>query len=475
MQDSWMRKKANEIQSFADRKDMKKFFDALKTVYGPQSSGTTSLLSADETSLLTDKEAILKRWAEKFDGVLNRPSSINDEAINRLPQVECNPLLDKLPTVSETVKAIKLLSSGKAPGSDAIPAEIYKAGGPPAAEKLTELFHRRKEAFPQEFKDATIIHLFKRKGNPQVCDNHRGISLLSIAGKILARVLLNRLNEHLEQSGLLPQSQCGFRKNRGTIDMIFTARQLQEKCQEQNVDIYMAFVDLTKAFDTVSREGLWKIMAKFGYPAKFIAMVRQFHDGMLARVQNDGEFSDLFPVTNGVKQGCVLASTPFIVMFSAMLTDAFQDRDNGIPIRYRFDGKLFNLRRLQAKSKVQTEVLDEFLFADDMAKGPPTEEKMQKGVDQVSDSCDSYDLTISIKKTEAVYQPAPGKPYKEPTITVKGQRLQVVDKFTYLGSTLSRVVHIDDEVNARIAKASAAFGRLRGSIWDRSGISLTQS
>ena len=86
-------------------------------------------------------------------------------------------------------------------------------------------------------------------------------------------------------------------------------------------------------------------------------------------------------------------------MFSAMLTDAFQDGDNGIPIMYRFDEKLFNLRRLQAKSKVQTEVLDEFLFADDMAKCAPTEEKMQKGVDQVSNSCDNNDLTISIKKT----------------------------------------------------------------------------
>ena len=160
-------------------------------------------------------------------------------------------------------------------------------------------------------------------------------------------------------------------------------------------------------------------------------MVRQFHDGMLAWVQNDDEFSDPFPVTNGVKQGCVLASTLFSTMFSAMLTAAFQDGDNGIAIRYHFDGKLLNLRRLQAKSKVQTEVLDEFLFADDMAKGAPTEDKMQKGIDQVSDSCDSYDLTISIKKTEVVYQPAPGKPYKEPIITVKGQRLQVADKFTY--------------------------------------------
>ena len=71
-------------------KDMKKFFDALKTVYGLQSSGTTPLLSADGTSLLTDKEVILKRWAEHFDSVLNRPSSINDEAIDRLQQVECN-------------------------------------------------------------------------------------------------------------------------------------------------------------------------------------------------------------------------------------------------------------------------------------------------------------------------------------------------------------------------------------------------
>ena len=158
-------------------------------------------------------------------------------------------------------------------------------------------------------------------------------------------------------------------------------------------------------------------------------MVRQFHDGMLARIQNDGVFSEPFPVTNGVKHSCVQAPTLFSMMFPAMLTAAFQDSDNGIPIRYRFDWKRFNIIRLQAKSKVQTEVLDEFLFAD-MAKGAPTEEKMQKDVDQVSDSCDNYDLTISIKKTEVVYQPAPGKHYKEPTITVKGQRLQVVAKFT---------------------------------------------
>ena len=121
----------------------------------------------------------------------------------------------------------------------------------------------QQEAIPQELKDASIVHLYKRKGNRWSCDNHRGISLLVIAGKILARVLLNRLTHHMED-GRLPESQCGFRQGRGTVDMIFAARQLQEKFQEQHRDHYTTFVDLTKAFDTVSREGLWKIMGKFG-------------------------------------------------------------------------------------------------------------------------------------------------------------------------------------------------------------------
>ena len=165
-------------------------------------------------------------------------------------------------------------------------------------------------------------------------------------------------------------------------------------------------------------------MAKFGCPPRFIAMVRQFHDGMKARVQNDGEFSEPFEVTNGVKQGCVLAPTLFSMMISAMLMDAFQDSDTGFPIRYRFDGNIFNLRRLQAKTKVQTDVLDELLYADDMDKNANTEAKMQRAMDQVSQSCDNYYLTISTKKTEVVHQPAPGKPYNEPTITVNGQKTE---------------------------------------------------
>ena len=137
-----------------------------------------------------------------------------------------------------------------------------------------------------------------------------------------------------------------------------------------------------------------------------------------------------------------------------------------------FDDKLLNLRRLQTKSKVQTDVVDKLLYADDLAENAKSEEKMQGAIDRMSKACDNFQLTISPKKTEVVQQPAPGKPYSEPTITVNGQKLQVVDKFTYLGSTLSRAVHIDDELTARTAKASVAFGRLRTNVWKRNGIRL---
>ena len=202
------------------------------------------------------------------------------------------------------------------------PRRNLKKGGPKLITKLTEPFKimLHQECIPQEFKDASLVRLYKRKGNRRCCNNHRGISLISIAGKILVRVLLNRLLNHLEQD--LPESQCGFREGQGMIGMLFAARQLQEKYQEQHHDLYTTFVDLTKAFDTVSRNGLWKIMAKFGCPDKFIALVRSFHDGMQVRVQDDGESSETILLTNWVKQCCVLAPTLFSMMFSAMLAEA---------------------------------------------------------------------------------------------------------------------------------------------------------
>ena len=107
---------------------------------------------------------------------------------------------------------------------------------------------------PDDFHDALIVSLYKKKGSRSDCGNYRGISLLSVAGKIFARIILNRLITVSEQT--LPEVQCGFMPSRSTVDMIFAVRQLQEKCIEQKKSLYSVFIDLIKAFDTVNREAL---------------------------------------------------------------------------------------------------------------------------------------------------------------------------------------------------------------------------
>ena len=109
----WLSNKADEIQGYADRNDTKGFYDALKAVYGPQSSGSSPLLSLDGTTLLTDKKLILERWAEHFNSVLNRPAQINEECIARLHQVSTNHELEAHPTVEKMKKAIMQMSIAK--------------------------------------------------------------------------------------------------------------------------------------------------------------------------------------------------------------------------------------------------------------------------------------------------------------------------------------------------------------------------
>ncbi|KAJ1104384.1 hypothetical protein NDU88_001796 [Pleurodeles waltl] len=253
--------------------------------------------------------------------------------------------------------------------------------------------------------------------------------------------------------------------------MIFAARQLQEKCQEQNRDLYTTFVDMTKAFDTVSREGLWQIMEKFCCPGKFLSMVCQFNNGMLARVLDDGDFSNAFPVTNGVKQGCVLEPTLFSMMFTAMLSDAFcNDEETSIKIRYRTDGMLLNLRRLQAKTKVKEDSVHDFLFADDCAP-----QLCHRGPDAAEHEPFFHYLQKFWPHNQ--YQEdrglTPQKTYMEPTITAEGEIRKATDKFTYPSSILSRSVNIDDEVDSRIANESSAFGRLQELEWERRGVKLS--
>ena len=475
MQNNWWKDRATDLQQAADRRDYKSFYQGMKAVYGPRYKNSSAIKSKDGT-VLTEPDQILGRWAEHFNGVLNQDSSFDRSVLEDIPQWDINTSLAELPTIEEIHLCIRQLNCGKAPGEDGIPPDIYVHGGVAIAEQLLIIFTRVWEdgEVPQDFKDATIVHLYKNKGDRMTCDNHRGIALLNIAGKIFARLLLNRLIKHADDIGVVPESQCGFRANRGTVDMSFALQQIQEKCKIQYQDLYLLFIDLTKAFDTVFREGLWCILEKVGCPKLFIDLIRSFHDGMHVTVREGSESSSAFTVTSGTKQGCVLAPTLFSIFFSLMLHVAFKDTTDGVDIHSRFDRGLCNLKssHFKATSKIEKSTIRDLLFADDCALAACSLEALQRLCDSFSVAARRFGLVISIKKTEALYQPARGNDYIPPATFIEGKALKAVEQFKYLGSIVSNDASNDLEVTARIAKATASFGRLTKRLWANRNIRL---
>ena len=134
------------------------------------------------------------------------------------------------------------------------------------------------------------------------------------------------------------------------------------------------------------------------------------------------------------------------------------------------DGKFFDLRRLQAKTKVKEALLRDFLFADYCAIAAPSEAALQRLADHLSSATKAFGLTISIKKTEVLCQPAPKTTTPAPYITIDGAKLNCVDHFCYLGSNLSADGSLDKEITCRISKASRSFGRLQSRVWRARGI-----
>ena len=198
--------------------------------------------------------------------------------------------------------------------------------------------------------------------------NYSGISLRSIVGKVFDRVILIRLQKLAEF--IYRESQCGFRAERSTIDMIFSLRQLQEKCREQHMPLYIAFIDLTKAFDLVSRDGLFMVLPKLGCAPKLQSMIEYFHTDTKGTVQINGSFSETFEIRSGVKQGCVLAPMLVGTLLGMLLKHVLDTTTEGIYFRTRSDDRLFNLARLRAKTEVRKDLIRDMLMTQQLRLTP---------------------------------------------------------------------------------------------------------
>ena len=215
--------------------------------------------------IITDKHQIKQRWGGYFEGLLNPNEDTRDNNFSAQDILEHEPEILR----SEVEESLKSAKTGKAPGINGISIEIIKAAGEAGVELLWRVCRAvwKDGIAPMEWRQSTIIPLWKRKGDRRECSQYRGISLLSQPSKVFARILEKRIRYIVEPQ--LSENQFGFRKNKGCSDAICILRQLQEKHIEWNKPLYMAFIDQEKAFDRVVRAELWKCLTERVFSESF--------------------------------------------------------------------------------------------------------------------------------------------------------------------------------------------------------------
>ena len=170
------------------------------------------------------------------------------------------------------------------------------------------------------------------------------------------------------------------------------------------MSLYIAFIDLTKACDLVSRYGIFKVLPKIGCPPKLQSMIKSFHTDTKGTMQINGSFSETSEIRIGVKQGCVLAQMLVGTLFALLLKHVLDTTTEGIYFRTRSDDRLFNLARLRAKTKVRKVLIRCMMCADDAAVATHTQEELQSLMDCFSQTYKDFGLTISLKKTNVLGQ-----------------------------------------------------------------------
>ncbi|CAF1101264.1 unnamed protein product, partial [Didymodactylos carnosus] len=281
---------------------------------------------------------------------------------------------DTPPSLPEVVQAIKQMKSRKAPGKDDVTAELLKAGGMEIALWLHQIIVDVwiNEEMVEDWTMAILIRLYKNKGDKRICDNYRGISLLIVVSKIFSRIILNRIQGLLDKK-LLDQ-QAGFRPNRSTVDQIFTLKIILEKSQEYNKSLFMCFIDIQKAYDSVNRELLWKVCRHYGLSEKLVRMLKLLHTNTKAQVRIDRDFSETFDIETGVQQGGIPSPVLFNLLFDFIMRKILAEVGvSGVKLEYG-NGDFYHSTR---EAHEDIEILD-LIYADDVVAMCTTAADLEK-------------------------------------------------------------------------------------------------
>lgn len=439
----WVEEQCKEVEDNMSRNNTKKVYDKIKDLTREKKS-TVTIIADKEGNILTEEQEIHQRWTEYCKDLYNTKTTVDPTVLQTEPHTNEEEEFNILR--SEVERAVKELKAGKSPGVDNIPAELLKAGGDTTIDILHQICNNIWETgiWPSPWTQSLIITLPK-KGNLQLCQNYRTISLISHASKVMLKIILRRLKPQAE--AVIAEEQAGFREGRSTIEQIFNLRLLCEKHREMHKELHHIFIDFKKAFDRVWHEALWDTMKRYNMGNKIIQSIQNLYEKASSAVLYKGTVGDWFHTSVGVRQGCLLSPTLFNIFLEKIMTIALQDHQGTISIGGR---NITNLR-----------------FADDIDGLAGSEQELRELTNKLNETSKQFGMEISAEKTKIMSNRV--NPINLP-IEINGVQLQCVQQFKYLGS----IIHDEGstkEILSRIAQATSALQKLK-TIWKDNNITM---
>jgi hypothetical protein len=272
-----------------------------------------------------------------FEKVYNRESSFDPTVIDEVLQRPDNPDFNQLPTLAELNKAINDMASLAAPGESGLSPIAMKKLPKEAKEILLEIIHRYWNRIDEnpEWNQALLCIIYKKKGRHDDLNNYRGVCLQDLIARYVSSIISSRLLEMLKEHGI--EEQLGCQPLRGCRDALFIVRSALQLRHKHMLPTWALFVDLVKAFDTIDRELMFQILAKFGIPESMIYVIRRLYDENQIKLSVGTEKGSV-KNTIGVKQGNDMAAVLFIIVMQAMaetLTPLWQHAEIVTP-EFRF-------------------------------------------------------------------------------------------------------------------------------------------
>ena len=271
------------------------------------------------------------------------------------------------------------------------------------------------------------------------CENYRTLSLISHSSTILLRIILNRLNPQVER--ILSDEQAGFRKGRITVEQIFNCRILMVRHIESLNDLYHNVIDIKKAFDRVWHDGLWSSLQKYGININIISMIKALYYNSSSVVLINNIQGNTFKTIVGVRQGCILSPVLLNVFLEEIMADIQNNHTSSISIGVL---SISNLR-----------------IADDIYLIAGNTQELQALTDILSNNASKYGMDIIIEKSKIMININENQ---HADIYLYGCKLGELEKFKYLGATLTKIGTCDQDVRIRLAQATSTMVRFT-TIW----------